>query len=134
MKKTKKRHLKPGRRPVHGGYVFLRSGEILRNNRHVERYLADLRAGYVKELGPLESDLSTGQTVLLNQLITCVGFTRLIEEQARKTSNISYLQTDAYIRFLKHARQLCLDLGLRPERPEKLTYLEDVIVEGKKEA
>ena len=128
MGKTKTKHLKPGRRPVHGGYVFLRSGAILRNNRHIERYLTDLRAGYIKDLG---NSLSTGQTVLLNQLITCCGFCRLVEEKARKTKNISYLRIDAYMKFLKHARQLCLDLGLKPERLETLTYLEDVFVDDK---
>ena len=126
MKKTKERSLKPGRRPVHSGYVFLRTKLIGRENRHIERYLTDLRTGYVRELGPTEEDLSTGQLGMINQLITCVGFTRLVEQKALKAQNIAFLQTDAYIRFLKHARQLCLDLGIKPEKPEKLKYLEDL--------
>jgi len=128
-KKLTRKHLSPGPKPVHGGYVFLKSGLISKDNRHIERYLTELRESYIRELGPAESDLSTGQTILLNQLITCSGFCRLVEEQARKTANIAFLRTDPYMRFMKHGRQLVLDLGLRPDRPEKLTYLEDVIVD-----
>jgi len=123
---TKKKRLKPGPRGTHKGYTFLRSGVISKDNRHIERFLTDLRESYVKELGPNESDLSIGQLVLLSQLITCTGFCRLIEEQARKTANISYLKTAHYSRFMRHGRQLVLDLGLKPERVEKLAYLEDL--------
>jgi len=119
-------HLITGPKPKHGGYTFLRSKVISKENKFIERYLTDLRESYIRELGPNEEDLSTGQLVLLNQLITCSGFTRLIEEQVRKTQDISYLQTDAYMRFIKHTRQLCLDLGLKPEKPEKLEYLGDI--------
>jgi len=123
---TRKKRLKPGPRGTHKGYSFLKSGLINKENRYIEKYLTGLRSGYIKELGPNEEDLSTGELVLLNQLVICSGFCRLVEEQARKTANISYLQTDAYIKFLKHARQLCLDLGLKPSKAEKLAYLEDL--------
>jgi len=123
---TKKKALKPGPRGTHKGYVFLRSGVISKENRHIEKYLTELRENYIHDLGPKENDLSTGQTVLLNQLITCCGFCRLVEEQAKKTQNITYLQTAHYSRFMRHARQLCLDLGLKPEKSEKLNYLEDM--------
>jgi len=128
---TKKKALKPGPRGTHKGYTYLRSGLISKENRHVEHYLTDLREGYVRDLGPVESDLSTGQLVLLNQLVICSGFTRLVEEQARKTQNIAYLKTDAYMKFLKHARQLCLDLGLRPKQPEGLNLQEYVELRDK---
>ena len=118
-KEKVKKALKPGPRGTHQGYVFLRSGIISKENRHIEKYLTGLRLSYIRELGPLESDLSTGQMILLNQLITCCGFTRLVEEQARKTQNISYLRTAHYSRFMKHARQLCLDLGIKPESIKK---------------
>ena len=116
---TKKKRLKPGPRGTHKGYVFLRSGIISKESRYIERYLTDLRESYIRELGPLESDLSSGQTILLSQLITCTGFCRLVEEKARKAVNIAYLKTDDYMRFMRHARQLCLDLGIKPERPER---------------
>ena len=125
-KKKRKRKLKPGRRPTHGGYVFLRSGLISKDNKHIEHYLSGMRASYVSELGPTEGDLSTGQAILLNQLITCVGFTRLVEENARKTENLEYLCTDHYMKFMKHGRQLVLDLGLKPESITKPVYLEDL--------
>jgi len=125
-KKKRKRKLKPGRRPTHGGYVFLRSGLISKDNKHIEHYLSGMRAGYISELGPTEGDLSTGQAILLNQLITCVGFTRLVEENARKTEDINYLSTQHYMHFLKHGRQLVLDLGLKPESIAKPIYLEEM--------
>jgi len=123
---TKKKKLKPGRRPTHGGYVFLKSGLISKDNKHIERYLSAMRAGYIEELGPKEVDLSTGQTILLNQLITCIGFTRLVEENARKTENLEYLCTDHYMKFMKHGRQLVLDLGLKPESIKKAVYLDEM--------
>jgi len=122
----KKKKLKPGRRPVHGGYVFLKSGLISKDNKHIERYLSAMRAGYISELGPKEADLSTGQLVLLNQLTTCIGFTRLVEENARKTENLEYLCTDHYMKFMKHGRQLVLDLGLKPESIKKAVYLDEM--------
>ena len=123
---TKKKKLKPGRRPTHGGYVFLRSGLISKENRYIEQHLSAMRAGYIEELGPTEDDISTGQTILLNQLVTCIGFTRLVEERARKNQSITPLQTNHYMHFLKHARQLCLDLGINPARQDKPVYLEDL--------
>ncbi len=124
--KKRKRKLKPGRRPTHGGYVFLRSGLIPKDNKYIEKYLTALRAGYIEELGPTEDDLSTGQIVLLNQLVTCIGFTRLVEENARKTADIKYLHTRQYMSFMKHGRQLVLDLGLKPDKHKKFVCLEDM--------
>lgn len=125
-KKKSKGKLKPGRRPTHGGYVFLRSSLISKDNRHVALYLSAMRASYIEELGPKEEDLSTGQVILLNQLTTCIGFCRLVEENARKTENIQYLRTKHYMQFMKHGRQLCLDLGLNPDKTEAPVYLEDM--------
>ncbi|GAG56151.1 unnamed protein product [marine sediment metagenome] len=124
--KKRKRKLKPGRRPTHGGYVFLRSGLISKDNKHIEQYLSAMRSGYIKELGPTEDDLSTGQTVLLNQLVTCIGFTRLVEENAKRTEDIKYLYIRQYMSFMKHGRQLVLDLGLNPVNPEPMKYLDEL--------
>lgn len=125
-KKKPKRKLKPGRRPTHGGYVFLRSGLIPKDNRPIELYLSAMRSSYIEELGPSEGDLSTGQTVLLNQLVTCIGFCRLVEEKAKKAESLAPLQTSHYMKFMKHGRQLVLDLGINPDRHEKPVYLEDL--------
>jgi len=116
---TKKKRLKPGPRGTHGGYVFLQSGLIPEENSHVERYLTEVRAGYISELGPSEEGLSTGQLVLLGQLITCIGFTRLVEERAKKEKDLRYLCTKHYMQYMKQARQLVLDLGLKPEGVEE---------------
>lgn len=124
--KKRKRKLKPGRRPTHGGYVFLRSGLIPKDNRHIEKYLSAIRSGYIAELGPTEDDLSTGQLILLNQLITATGFVRLVEQKAKQTADLRHLCTKQYMSFLKHGRQLCLDLGLKPDKQEKPVYLEDL--------
>jgi len=117
---------KVGRPAIHGGYVFLKSNLISKDNKHITKYLSAIRANYIEELGPTEDDLSTGQTVLLGQLITCVGFCRLVEEKARKLAELRPIQTKQYMSFMKHGRQLVLDLGLKPDRQEKPVFLEDM--------
>lgn len=126
-KKKRKRKLKPGRRPTHSGYVFLRSGLVPKDNKYIETWLTDIRQGYIAELGPTEEDLSTGQLILLGQLITCVGFCRLVEEKAKQTADLRHLCTQHYMKFLKHGRQLVLDLGLNPEKLEgdSWNYIEE---------
>jgi len=117
-KKKRERKLKPGRRPTHSGYVFLRSGLVPKDNKYIETFLTDIRQGYISELGPEEADLSTGQLVLLGQLITCIGFCRLVEEKAKQTADLRHLATQHYMKFMKHGRQLVLDLGLNPDHLE----------------
>ena len=124
--------LSPGRRPRHGGYTFLRTKELPEGSEYIEKYLTWVRQGYIEELGPQEEDLSTGQTVLLNDLIVCIGFCRLIEEKARIEKNPFILRQDHYLRFKRHVRQLCLDLGIEKRKGDEALDLHAYIKEKDK--
>lgn len=72
----------PVPRAKHYGYAFLRTGEMPQEKAHLVKYLSGLREGLIQDLGPKESDLTTAQKLLVERLISKVGFLRLIEEYA----------------------------------------------------
>lgn len=126
---SKKIKLRPGPRARHGGWTYLRSGELPEGSEHIEKFLTWVREGYIRDIGPKEEDLSTGQVILLNDLIICIGFCRLIEEKARKEKNPFMLKQDHYLRFKRHARQLCLDLGIKRKAKDEAPDIQEFIKE-----
>lgn len=77
---------KRGRPPKHGGYSILIRGELPENRRYIARWLTEVREGLMEDLGPTEKDLSTGQRVLIDRIISKLGVLRCIEEHIRENS------------------------------------------------
>ena len=67
----------------HGGYSLLVTGEVPLDRLYVKRYLEDVRAGVIRDLGGEEA-MTTLQIVMVDRLVTALGVTRLIEEFARE--------------------------------------------------
>lgn len=118
--------LKPSRRPKHGGYSFIRSGKIPDDKREVERYLTWLRQKYIEDIGPREEDLSAGQMLLLNKLITFEGLTRCMEIEAARRETVN--SPKHHSTYTNHILKICQMLGLERkanEGPDIQTYIRE---------
>lgn len=81
--KTKPITLHPRRSMTHGGYSYLTRGELPEGRDYIEKYLTGARMGLISDLGPIESDLTTAQLILIDRVIAKLGCLRCIEEFAR---------------------------------------------------
>lgn len=123
--------LRPGRKPRHGGYTFMRSGKIPEDKIEIERYLTFIRQGYISDIGPTEDDLSTGQLILLDTLITLKGVNRCVEIEAAKAGDIRSLD-ERYNSRNNQIVKICLSLGIEQNSHEielTMTELSKVIEE-----
>jgi len=120
--------LPPGLPPKHGGYTYLSTGRLPRHRRYIRRYLTEIRQSYVAELGGREGEdgLSPGQRILVDRLVTCLGFLRLIEEKARDTGifkgdDLMASLGKGYVSFLNTAVRIVESLGIERRRDEGMT-------------
>lgn len=81
--------LPAGRAKTHGGYSFLSTGKLPEHRREVSRYLTAVREGLIRDLGPKEADLSAGQRILIDRVVTKLGVIRCMEEHVREGSVMS---------------------------------------------
>lgn len=82
----KKAGRKPGSKVTHGAYSLIAKpgGPLPSKRRYIERWLSEVRAGMIRDLGPGEKDLSTGQAILIDRVIGKLGVLRCIEEHVRE--------------------------------------------------
>jgi hypothetical protein len=79
MKENNGKRPKIGRPPVHAGYSPACRAEIVGKNKELQRYLRDCREGLVLDLGKTEADLSEGQRILVDRIISKLSLTRVLE-------------------------------------------------------
>lgn len=116
MNKTVK--LPAGRRSRHGGYSYMKTGDVPRDKQEIERYLSGLRAGYIQDIGPEETDLTTGKLLLLNKLISLEGCQRCCEIEAARSSSIKLLD-ERYNSRNNQIIKICCLLGINHRASEK---------------
>ena len=110
-----------GGRRRHGGYSYLTSHRIPDDKIYVERYLTNLRESYVLDLGESEADLTTGQLVLLDTLITLKGINRCVEIESSRDGNLARLD-ERYNARNNQIIKICLALGIdRNETGREIT-------------
>ncbi len=82
----KKAGRKPGVKVTHGAYSLIaRPGGPLPSRRiYIERWLSEVRAGLIRDLGPEEKDLSAAQAIIIDRVIGKLGVIRCIEEHVRE--------------------------------------------------
>jgi len=89
----------------------------------LRRYLSEVRAGLIEDLGPREEDLSMAQRVLIDRVISLLGLVRLFEEHARSKglfsegNPLSELQT-LYLSYNETIRRTLQALGLKRRTPK----------------
>lgn len=113
--------LRSGKKIVHGGYSYMRTGNLPRGPGmlEIERYLTYIRESYIGQLtnGGGEVALPPGQLVLLNKLVTLEGCQRLVEVQAARSGSIKMLDEKYNTRNTLIFR-ICLALGIEPDEHE----------------
>ena len=82
--RKKKRGRKLGVKITHGAYSLIARGEFPSKRRYIERWLSEVRAGLIRDLGPTETDISTGQAILIDRTIGKLGILRCIEKHVRE--------------------------------------------------
>ena len=82
----KKAGRKLGAKVTHGAYSLIAKpgGPLPSKRRYIERWLSEVRQGMIRDLGPAEKDLSTGQAILIDRVIGKLGVLRCIEEHVRE--------------------------------------------------
>jgi hypothetical protein len=131
--------LAPGRPPrTHGGYAFLTSGKLPEQRAHLIRYLSNVRAGLIHDLGGSEENLSTQQIILIDRIISILGVVRCIEEHAKeygvmeRGGKLSPSLGQHYISFNNTLRLTLQLLGIDRAEPKVLSPIE--IIEGERKS
>jgi hypothetical protein len=110
----KKAGRKPGVKVTHGAYSLIaRPGGPLPSKRvYIERWLSEVRAGLIADLGPTEKDLTIGQAVLIDRVIGKLGVIRCIEEHVREKGIMNGEELRGLLgkHYLSWANSLRLDL------------------------
>jgi hypothetical protein len=135
MMTEKKRTGRPRR---HGGYTYLTRGELPQKRRYLGPYLSGVRADLVKDLGPLEDDLTAAQRILVNQVVTMLGVTRLIEEHVAGVGifdkgELRPVLRDSYLRYLAQVGRFLDLLGVSWRVSREVTDLETYLAKGDEE-
>ncbi len=126
----KKPGRKPGSRVTHGAYSLVARGEFPSKRCYIECWLSEVRAGLIRDLGHTETDLSTGQAILIDRIIGKLGILRCIEEHVRergvmKGNELSPPLGKNYLGWANSLRLDLLALGISKKNGERiLTPLE----------
>ena len=124
-KAKKKRKIRRGRPPRHGGFSLLvKKGEFPENRRYIANWLTEVREGLIEDLGPFENDLSTAQRVLIDRIISKLGVVRCIEEYIRENavmtgSRLSPSLRESYLAYNNSIRLDLQALGIDKRQAEK---------------
>jgi len=110
----KKAGRKPGVKVTHGAYSLIArpGGPLPSKRRYIERWLSEVRAGLISDLGPTEKDLTTGQAILIDRVIGKLGVLRCIEEHVREKGVLKGEELRGLLgkNYLGWANSLRLDL------------------------
>jgi hypothetical protein len=130
--KIKPGQLKKGRPSRHGGYTFLTRAEIPERRSYLRAYLTEAREGLIRDLGPMEENLSTAQIILIDRIITKLGVLRLIEEACHdggifNEGDIVPALGNNYLAFDNSIRLSLQALGIQKKAAAKVLDLTEYI-------
>lgn len=83
-KPKKKRKVRLGRPPKHGGYSLIVRDEILKDHPYVRQYLQNCRDGLVEDVAGSEERLTEQQRIIIDRIISRLSICRLIEVYIEK--------------------------------------------------
>lgn len=109
---------KAGRpRTKHGGYSLVLTGQLPQDRKYLAPYLTSVRERAIRDLGG-EDAMTATQLVMVDRLISALGFCRLIEEFCREKGvfdGAGILQpalSQNYIAYSNQVRMACQALGI----------------------
>lgn len=118
-----------GRPPRHGAYsLMVRAGDLPKNRRYLRAYLNSVRLDLIRDLGPLEDDLTTAQKVLIDRSLCILSIIRCIEEYVMETSVIRGRDVAPVLRttYLAYSNSLRLNLqalGIETKKSKEILDL-----------
>ena len=124
--------LPPGRAQQHGGYSYLTTGNLPEHRREVSHYLTAARESLILDLGPKEEDLSAGQLILIDRIVTKLGVIRCMEEHVRENSvmsghNLAPCLRGSYLAYNNSVRLDLTALGIDKRAAAKVLDLGEYI-------
>lgn len=130
MSETKhKKGMRPGRAPKHGAYsLMVKAGDLPKRRTYLRAYLAEVREALIKDLGPREEDLTAGQRVLVNGVISKLSVTRCIEEYIRENGvfvkgELNPVLAHSYLAYTNSLRLDLQALGINTRKREEILDL-----------
>ena len=110
------------------------TGEVPEHRQYIKKYLTNIREGIIRDIGPVEKDLTTAQLILIDRLISLIGVIRLIEEKAKedgifKGQDLTPSLKQSYISYNNTVRLTLRELGIDKKIGDGAPTLEDIIAE-----
>lgn len=105
---------------------MVRAGELPERRTYLRAYLTEVREGLVKDLGPLEADLTAAQVVLIDRTISKLSIIRCIEEHVRergvftKAGELDSVLSKSYLAWANSIRLDLQALGIDRKAGEKI--------------
>lgn len=126
--KDKKKHRKkpPGRPPRSGAFsLMIRRGELPERRGYIRKHLTACREGLIRNLGPLESDLTAAELIIVDRCVSKLAVVRMIEEHFAETGiflngQLAPVLSADYIRYCESLRRDLLTLGIGRRAADKL--------------
>ena len=78
-KNVQKPRKRTGRPPKHAGYSIVGRDELMTEYPCVRKYVQDCRDGLIRDCAGRESELTTGQAILIDRAVQKISLIRLIE-------------------------------------------------------
>ena len=63
---------------------MVRKGDLPERRSYLRAYLTRVRAGLIRDLGPMEENLSTAQVILIDRIVSKLSILRCVEESVRE--------------------------------------------------
>jgi hypothetical protein len=87
MGEKKRKSLRKGRPPQHGGYSLICGRrELVHRHRRLREYLENCREGLVRDVAGSEEALSEQQRIMIDRIVSRLSICRLIEIYVEKTA------------------------------------------------
>jgi len=134
-KAKKKGKSRLGRPPKHGGFsLLIKRGELPENRKYIREYLIAARAGLIRDLGPIEEDLTAAQIIIIDRIVSKLGVIRCIEEHIRENSvmvghNLAPSLGKSYLGYNNSVRLDLDKLGINKRKADEALDVQDYIKE-----
>jgi len=102
-----------------------RAGVLPERRGYLTAYLTEVREGLIRDLGPLEEDLSMAQAVLIDRVISKLSILRCVEEHVRekgvftKAGELDSVLSKSYLAWANSIRLDLQALGINKRAGEK---------------
>jgi hypothetical protein len=103
---------------------MVKAGELPIRRTYLRAYLTEVRAGLIRDLGPTEADLTTGQRVILDRAVSKLSILRCIEEYVKEEGvfrgrELSPVLAKNYVTYAEALRRDLQALGIDKRKADE---------------